>query len=248
MSGFPMARPATISDDQLLLQIMEVFRAEGFDGASLSKLSAATGLKRASLYHRFPGGKNQMAEESLGATVRWLEANVLSALKSDLEPGDKLRATAQGFSTLYDGGKDQCLINLFGSLSGDQKALRSGVQALLSTLILAIAGVLEEAGFEGDEARRRAFAAIVQLQGALVISQAFNDTAPFAATMARWSEDLLLGAETVGAPVAPRETTETAAEPEEPKVPQEPKEPKEPEENRRNVRAAVAAHLKALRG
>ena len=227
-----MARTARVSDDQLLLQIMEVFRSEGFDGASLSKLSAATGLKRASLYHRFPGGKNQMAEESLGATVRWLEANVLSALRGNQAPVEKLKAAAQGFATLYDGGKDQCLINLFGSLSGQQKALRSGVQALLSTLILAIAEVLEQAGFDPDEARRRAFAAIVQLQGALVVSQAFNDTSPFAATMARWTDDLLDGSQPTGVPAAPQPPQEA---------------PREETSASRNVRAVVAAHLKNLR-
>lgn len=243
-----MARTATVSDDQLLLQIMEVFRAEGFQGASLSKLAAATGLKRASLYHRFPGGKNQMAEESLGAIVRWLEGNVHGALQSEGSPQDRLKAAAQGFATLYDGGKDQCLINLFGSQAGAQAGLRSGVQALLSTLILGIAKVIEDAGFEPDEARRRAFAGVVQLQGALVVSQAFADTAPFAATMARWADDLLAGAE--AADVAPQPGA-PSAEPEPPKEdqapPPSPPAPTPAAPAQPSIRAAVAAHLKGLR-
>jgi len=58
-----MARRATIEDDDLICKLTDVFRNVGYDGASLAVLADATGLKKASLYHRFPGGKEQMAEE-----------------------------------------------------------------------------------------------------------------------------------------------------------------------------------------
>ena len=50
-----MARPQSVQDQDLMQRLSCVFRDVGYDGASLSILSEATGLKKASLYHRFPG-------------------------------------------------------------------------------------------------------------------------------------------------------------------------------------------------
>jgi TetR/AcrR family transcriptional repressor of lmrAB and yxaGH operons len=52
---------ATITDAELLTKCTEVFRTYGFEGATMSRISAATGLEKGSLYHRFPGGKEEMA-------------------------------------------------------------------------------------------------------------------------------------------------------------------------------------------
>ncbi|TGQ06111.1 helix-turn-helix domain-containing protein, partial [Mesorhizobium sp. M00.F.Ca.ET.217.01.1.1] len=41
--------------------IGEVFREHGYEGASLALIGAATGLGKGSLYHFFPGGKEEMA-------------------------------------------------------------------------------------------------------------------------------------------------------------------------------------------
>jgi AcrR family transcriptional regulator len=42
--------------------LLKLFRQFGYDGVTLSKISQATGLGKASLYHYFPGGKAEMAE------------------------------------------------------------------------------------------------------------------------------------------------------------------------------------------
>ena len=51
-----------ITDGQLTEALTRVFQTYGYDGATLSRISDATGLQRASLYHRFPGGKEEMAK------------------------------------------------------------------------------------------------------------------------------------------------------------------------------------------
>ena len=59
-----------IEDDVLLDRLAETFKDVGYEGASLSVLSDATGLKKSSLYHRFPDGKAQMAQEVMAQTAR----------------------------------------------------------------------------------------------------------------------------------------------------------------------------------
>jgi len=53
-------RPSKMSDEKVFEGLSDVFRRKGYDGASYSDLMKATGLVKASLYHRFPGGKADM--------------------------------------------------------------------------------------------------------------------------------------------------------------------------------------------
>ena len=47
---------ALMTKEEVLDRLLDTFRDKGYEGASLSELSAAAGLTRASLYHYFPGG------------------------------------------------------------------------------------------------------------------------------------------------------------------------------------------------
>lgn len=227
-----MARPQRNTQPELIDAIADVFRSEGYEGASLTKLSAATGLRRASLYHRFEGGKEQMAEEALAVTLKQMDEQVLAKLRGLGTPGEKLDAASKALLTFYDGGSESCLINLFGTPQDLPSSLTRGVQALVSALITAIANVLEDAGVSEDEARTRSLRAVALLQGGLVLASAFGDAAPFRAMMASWADELL--------PVPTRPERELAPEPQEPgPVPQP-----AVVTPARDVRAAVAAHLK----
>ena len=59
----------------------EVFRAHGYEGATLALISEATGLGKGSLYHLFPGGKEQMAAEVLADIDAWFELNIYAPLR-----------------------------------------------------------------------------------------------------------------------------------------------------------------------
>ena len=59
-----MVRTATVSDVELIERLAKVFKDYGYQGASMSIIAKASGLQKASLYHRFPGGKEQMAQET----------------------------------------------------------------------------------------------------------------------------------------------------------------------------------------
>ena len=50
------------SENEALNTLTGLFRDRGYDGTSLSLIMKATGLVKASLYHRFRGGKEEMAE------------------------------------------------------------------------------------------------------------------------------------------------------------------------------------------
>ena len=75
-------RPLKVSDQKLTECLLEVLRAKGYDGSSLNELALAGGLKKASLYHRFPGGKEALAQSVLNSYAAFLEQNVFEVLSN----------------------------------------------------------------------------------------------------------------------------------------------------------------------
>src|SRR4029434_7045070 len=95
---------ALMSKDEVLARLMETFRDRGYEGASLSELSAATGLTRSSLYHYFPGGKEQMGERVRGLSNRRRPESVYKPLRSSQTPARKLAAMIEAMDAFYEGG------------------------------------------------------------------------------------------------------------------------------------------------
>jgi AcrR family transcriptional regulator len=60
----PVGRPRSFNEEQALEQAMNVFWKKGFEGASISDLAAATGMKPASIYAAF-GNKEALFEKAL---------------------------------------------------------------------------------------------------------------------------------------------------------------------------------------
>ena len=179
-----------ITDTALLKCLTEVFRTHGYEGASLSKISEATGLKRASLYHRFPGGKAEMAEAVLYCAGEWLAENALAPLAESGPPEDRLRQMAVKLSEFYEGGKRSCLLDAlsFGTVEG---GIRDYQRAGMEAWIEAIATMLRESGLPTRTARERAEDALIRIQGSLVMARAKGDVLPFQRTLKNLPRDLL---------------------------------------------------------
>ena len=158
--------------------LLQLFRQYGYDGATLSKISEATGLGKASLYHHFPGGKDEMVEAVLDFLERWLGENILVALHSEGDALTRLRRMCDRLSELYEGGHQPCLfaILLMGSA---RDVFQAKVKELFCEWIEAISSVLIEAGMDEGLAKQRGEDAAIAIQGCLILSQALNDSSPF---------------------------------------------------------------------
>lgn len=188
-----MARPASINDHDLILKLSSVFRDVGYDGASLAALSDATGLKRASLYHRFPDGKEQMAREVLIFTKKWLSKEILTPLKSDASPESRIQGMIKTLNKFYSGGRQACLLNMLSSSKIQQGPFTQLIKGTLEIWIKTLAGVLEDAGFSSDKASMRSQRAVALLQGSLVLSRGMGSTKPFKEFLNNLPAELLGG-------------------------------------------------------
>ena len=75
---------------QAVEKLVKVFRQYGYEGATLSRISQATGLGKASLYHHFPNGKQEMAEAVLQYVNEWFGNIILMPLRGEEEPGERI--------------------------------------------------------------------------------------------------------------------------------------------------------------
>lgn len=186
-----MARPAKIEDSVLQKKLSDVFREVGYEGASLAMLSEATGLKKASLYHRFPGGKEQMAREVMTRAEEWLTEHVLTPLKSSGPREARIHAMIRSLDEFYSGGRQACLLNMLSSPRADRGPFARPIKNAFKAWIEALSAVLVDAGFDEDTARFRAERAIALLQGSLVVSRGMDTTRPFRNCLANLERELL---------------------------------------------------------
>lgn len=188
-----MGRKSLIDNDSLFEKISAEFRADGYEGASLARLSEASGLKKASLYHRFPGGKEQMANEILDWEVSQLAQDVTRDLGAKGSAHERLSAMAETLRAFYDGGASACLLN---RLTGSREALTqfsSPVAGAFHALRDAITGVLVAEGQSENQAQARAVDALMLIQGALIYAQATEEPESFARVIDTLADRLLTG-------------------------------------------------------
>ena len=104
-------RPAKISDNRLYRELSDIFRRKGYDGASYSDLMKATGLVKASLYHRFPGGKAEIVDAILSEVDRELSEYVVKPAFEAGAPLDRARKIARRLREFYKSGQQWCLLD-----------------------------------------------------------------------------------------------------------------------------------------
>lgn len=189
-----MGRKASVEDEELTARLSRVFRNVGYEGATLTLLSEATGLKKASLYHRFPGGKEQMAREVLESAGTWLEEHILAPLKGDGAPADRVKEMARQLDAFYSGGKQACLLNMLSSARIHEGPFTEAIKQIFEAWIEALSAVMIDAGVEKKEARNRAERGVVMLQGSLVFSRGTGTTRPFREFLKSLPRELLGGA------------------------------------------------------
>lgn len=171
--------------------LLKLFRQYGYDGATLSKIAEATGLGKASLYHHFPGGKEEMMTSVLDYLEGWLGKNLLPSLQGDKTAQIKLQRMGDRLLELYEGGEQPCLFAIL--LSGSARdTFHVQVQRLFETWIAAIAEVLMGEKMEKSVAKQKAEKAIILVQGSLILSQGLNDVQIFQRVIGNLSAELLL--------------------------------------------------------
>ncbi|MFM2313308.1 MAG: hypothetical protein RLZZ04_2584 [Cyanobacteriota bacterium] len=167
-----------MSKEQVILQLIPVFRQYGYEGTSLSMLSKATGLGKASLYHYFPQGKQGMAKAVMDYMAKSFDETVLQFLKTSGTPEERILLMCQALANFYAHGNNNCFLAMMSSGEADN-LFHEQVKQRLEICIDTLTQVLIEGGIEPQLARERSQDAIVEIQGALVLVRILDEPAIF---------------------------------------------------------------------
>jgi TetR/AcrR family transcriptional repressor of lmrAB and yxaGH operons len=167
-----------ITEDDLLGRALELFRASGFEGVSVSDLSRATGLEKASLYYRYPGGKEEIAMAVLERVIGWFGENVFAPLQTDLSPRRKVSVVVEKLREFYGDGSLSCVLEVLSLPSGSTQVAAT-VRIAMKAWLKAFTEIARESGFSASESRFRAEEALVGIEGSLVLGRILGDAGAF---------------------------------------------------------------------
>ncbi|WP_405205011.1 TetR/AcrR family transcriptional regulator [Aquimarina sp. LLG6339-5] len=176
-------RPVKVEDKQLMEGLNQVFRSKGYEGASLNELAEGAGLKKASLYHRFPDGKKGIGLAVLSYSSDWLHKNLYELLmdKKVLKE-ERLETTLTRIKELYGDGKETCVLRSLSMESG-MEIFGDQIKEEMDRWIRNFTEFGLEFGLSRDQSTRIAKQGLISIQGSLVVANAMSDNSLFLDTL-----------------------------------------------------------------
>jgi TetR/AcrR family transcriptional regulator, lmrAB and yxaGH operons repressor len=176
----------------LLPAMAEVFREHGFEGASIALISERTGLGKGSLYHFFPGGKEEMAAAVLGEIEAWFTTQIFAPLQWDADPVSAIDRMFRAVIEYFDSGRRVCLVGVF-ALAASRDRFAKQVRSYFKVWKEALASALVRTGRDRPEADGLAEEVLAVIQGSLVLARAFDDRAVFTRAITRLAGKIVRG-------------------------------------------------------
>lgn len=168
--------------------LAEVFRELGYEGATLSRITERTGLGKGSLYHFFPGGKDEMAASVLDHVDRWCIENIFRPLEEG-EPSAAIVGMWRAVDAYFCSGQRICLVGAF-ALDETRDRFPQAINRYFVRWITALAGALVRTGKDENTATQLAEYAVLGIQGALVLMRATGDDGLFKRALSHLAEGL----------------------------------------------------------
>ena len=163
---------------ELLTDLTDCFRQYGYEGVTLSLISKKTGLGKASLYHHFPNGKEEMAIDIVEDIMLKIKNTQKEIEDRELNPKDSLKEFLNFLSEFYDNGKKTCIIDVL-SLESTPKKIIHNVQIVLKTLLEYFEFLFKRLGYNPKKSHEKSKETLILIQGALVLTRSFNDESAF---------------------------------------------------------------------
>ena len=163
----------------------ELFRRQGYNGTGLKQVTQAAGAPFGSLYHHFPGGKEELGEAVLresGAAYGALLELIYDAA------ADPVTAVTDFFDGAADvlvetGYLDACPIGTVAlEVASTNDRLRRATHDVFEGWEASVAERFEAAGIAPARARELAVALVAGVEGGFMLSRAARSPEPMRAT------------------------------------------------------------------
>lgn len=174
----------TNTRERIVQSSAELFRRQGYTGTGVKQIVAEASAPFGSLYHFFPGGKEQLGAE----VVRWSGALYGQLIDAFFLPGaDPVTATRKFFAgaaeTLIETDyADACPIATVAlEVASVNEPMREACADVFNGWIEGATGRLVQAGLPRKRSRALAISMIASLEGAFVLARALRSTEPLEA-------------------------------------------------------------------
>jgi AcrR family transcriptional regulator len=172
---------ATSSRDRIVERSAELFRRQGFASTGVKQIVAEASAPFGSLYHFFPGGKEQLGAE----VIRWSGGVYGQLIDAFFLPGaDPVTATREFFAgaaeTLRDSDyADACPIATVAlEVSSSSEPMRQACADVFDSWVDAATERLRDSGLPRRRSRELAISMLASLEGAFVLCRALRSTEP----------------------------------------------------------------------
>jgi TetR/AcrR family transcriptional repressor of lmrAB and yxaGH operons len=163
------------SRERLLDAAVDLLQRQGYHGTGLNELLERSGAPRGSLYHYFPGGKEQIGAEAIARAGDQVAAAVGHLLRAKPSVADAVEALAGLLAAGLEASEFErgCPVATTAlEVTPRSEPIRAAVQAGFECWVAPLRERLLDTGFGRDEAGRRADLTIAALEGALVLARA----------------------------------------------------------------------------
>jgi len=172
-------RPQKVNNTELVKGLLNVFRSKGYDGASLNDLAVASGLQKASLYHRFPNGKKEIAAAVLKYVNEGIHEGIYEVLtNTSVSVNNRLTKVLANINVFYEEGEANCILRSM-TLDSGIKLFKNDIKDGMEKWINAFTFLGKEVGFNDTKAMQEARETLIIIQGSLLVSKALGNLTPF---------------------------------------------------------------------
>lgn len=173
----------TTTRDRLIDGMRASLRARGYGNTSMKDLLAATGVSSGSMYHSFPGGKEELA----AAAVREVGLHAAELIRDVFATAPSV---ADGLITIFDALMSDLEQSDFGNgcpigvpateAVGVSARIQDASREVFGAWVGAYRDALVGEGWSGPEAAQLATLIVTAYEGSLTIARAMRSTTPIA--------------------------------------------------------------------
>jgi AcrR family transcriptional regulator len=160
-----------------------LFQRQGLAGTGIKQILTESDAQFSSLYHHFPGGKDELAADVIRTAGLQYQHLVEGVWDAAPDVASSIRDVFDGAASVLEatGYADACPIATVAlEVASTNEPLRVATAEVFDTWIRSGTERFTASGIDAAEARRLTFAVVALLEGAFVLCRAARSTEPMA--------------------------------------------------------------------
>jgi TetR/AcrR family transcriptional repressor of lmrAB and yxaGH operons len=159
---------------RVLQTAAELFQQQGYNATGLNQVLADSSAPKGSLYFHFPGGKEQLAAESVALSGGELGQRMAAVVAAASGPAEAITALGELFAQSLEasGFRNGCPVATVAlEAAGDSEPIRAVCDGVYSAWQSGLARALRDWGVPDAQADPLAAVTVSSLQGALLLAR-----------------------------------------------------------------------------